>query len=107
HIGRKLQSGLRVPIRANTLEIERGEFALDLIVESEFQLNGFAGFAMMQRGACFSRVMVAVVIEENKCTADLRLEPTRGADLGDQVTSRKKTARLLAKADYRRGAHAF
>jgi hypothetical protein len=96
-----------VPIRANTLEIERGEFALDLIVEREIQLNGFPGFAMVQRGACFSRVMIAVVIEENKFTADFRLEPTRGSDLCDQVTPRKKTARLLAKADYRRGAHAL
>jgi hypothetical protein len=96
-----------VPIRSHPLEVKRGEFALHLVVESEVQLNGFSGFAMVKRRACLARVMITVVTEENNFTADLGLKSAGGLNLGDKVTSRKEAARLLAKTDYGSGTHAL
>jgi hypothetical protein len=80
---------------------------LYLVIESEVQLNGFPGLAMVKRRARLARVMIAVVIEENNFPADLGLKPAGSLDLGDKVASRKEAARLLAKTDHGSGTHAL
>ena len=53
-----------------------------------------------------ARVVVAVVAEEDDLAADLRLQPPRGLDLGDEEAPREEAARLLAEADDGLVAHA-
>jgi hypothetical protein len=43
--------------------------------------------------------------KKDNLAADLRLQPPGGLDFGEEEPFRKKSARLLAKADDGRGAH--
>ena len=60
---------------------------------------------MAQNGLRFSRVVVAVMAEENDFAADFLLQPPGRLDFGEQEPSREKPARLLAETDYRCRTH--
>src|SRR5438132_13013886 len=54
---------------------------------------------MAQDRACLARVVVAVVAEIHDAPADLRLQASRGADLGHEEPPREEPAGLLAERD--------
>jgi len=62
---------------------------------------------MVKSSARLAWIMITVVVEENNFTADLGLKPAGGLDLGDEETSRKEAAGLLAKTNHRCGTHAL
>ena len=101
----QLERGPAMPVGGNALEIERREFALQLVLEGEIELRRLAGLAMAQDGLGFARIVVAVVVEEDDLAADLRLQPPGGLDFGDQEPLREEPARLLAETDDGGGGH--
>src|SRR5438132_14279340 len=54
---------------------------------------------MAQDRACLARVVVAVVAEIDDAPANLRLQASRGADLGHEEPPREEPAGLLAERD--------
>ena len=95
-----------MPVGGNALEVERRELALDFVLEGEVKLRRLIGLAVAQDGLGFARIVIAVVAEEHDLAADLRLQPPRGLDFGDEKPPREKSAGLLAKTDDRGCAHA-
>jgi hypothetical protein len=85
--------------------MERREFPLEPVFESEVELRRFAGLAMAEEGLGFARIMIAVVVEKNNFTTDFRLQPAGRLDFRSQEPFRKKSARLLAETNDRRGGH--
>ena len=84
---------------ADALEVQRRELALELVGEGEVELDRLARLAVAQDRAGLAEVVVAVVAEEDDLAADLRLQPPRRLDLGDEEPPREEAARLLAEAD--------
>src|SRR5438445_9716413 len=56
---------------------------------------------MAQGRACLARIVVAVVAEVYDPPADLRLQASRGPDLGHEEPPREEAAGLLAERDDR------
>ena len=90
-----------MPVGADSLEIQRRELPLHLVVEGEIELERLARLAVPQGRAGFAEVVVAVVAEEHDLAADLGLEPPRRGDLGVEVAPGEEAAWLLAEADDR------
>src|SRR2546422_9775662 len=60
---------------------------------------------MAQGRACLARIVVAIMAEVHDAPADLRLQASRGPDLGHEEPPREEAAGLLAERDDRRSAH--
>ena len=103
HEGRQLAGGVVAPAGGHALQEERREFALQLVLEGEIEPARRAGLAVAQDGLRLARIVVAVVAEEDDLAAELRLQPPRGPDLGEEEPAGKEAARLLAETDD--GAH--
>jgi len=101
----QLEQRLLLPARGNVFEVKRGEFPLEPVFEGEVELRRLAGLAMAEEGLGFARIMIAVVVEKNNFTADLRLQPAGGLDFRSQEPFREKPARLLAETNDGRGGH--
>src|SRR5437867_10638930 len=56
---------------------------------------------MAQDRACLAWIVVAVVAEVHDAPADLRLQASRGPDLGHEEAPREESAGLLAERDDR------
>src|SRR5439155_24576389 len=96
---RELPQRLGVPVGGDALGVERGELALEFADDGEVQVRGLARRAVAQDRACLARVVVAVMAEIYDAPADLRLQASRGADLGHEEPSREEPAGLLAERD--------
>ncbi len=72
---------------------------LEFVFESEVDSSQLLGVTIAQDGDRFSRVVIAVVKEENDLTADLLLESSRGLDFREKKSLWKNAARLLAETD--------
>src|SRR2546427_1387871 len=105
HVVRELPQRPGVPAGGDALGVERGELALEFADDREVQVRGLARRAMAQDRACLARIMVAVVAEIHDAPADLRLQASRGPDLGHEEPTRKEPAGLLAEPDDRLRAH--
>ena len=77
--------------------MKRGKLPLDFVLEREIQVGRFVGFAMAQDGFCFTRIVIAVVAEENNFAANFFLQPPRCLDFGKQKSFWEKPAGLLAE----------
>src|SRR6266403_1659649 len=99
HVVRELPQRPGVPVGGDALGVERGELALEFADDGEVQVRGLARRAVAQDRACLARVVVAVVAEIYDAPADLRLQASRGADLGHEEPSREEPAGLLAERD--------
>src|SRR5438132_12201101 len=60
---------------------------------------------MAQGRACLARIVVAIMAEVYDPPADLRLQASRGPDLGHEEPPREEAAGLLAERDDRLRAH--
>src|SRR6266513_619792 len=103
---RQSAQGLALPVSCNTLHEERRELPLKFCDDREVERLGFTGHAMAQDGARLARVVVAVMAKEHDAPTHLRLQPTRGLNLGNKKAPRKEPAGLLAKGNDRLDAHA-
>src|SRR5439155_12280096 len=99
HVVRELPQRPGVPVGGDALGVERGELALEFADDGEVQVRGLAGRAVAQDRTCLARVVVAVMAEIYDAPADLRLQASRGADLGHEEPSREEPAGLLAERD--------
>src|SRR5882672_2513981 len=105
HVVRELPQRPGVPAGGDALGVERGELALEFADDGEVQVRGLARRAVAQDRACLARVVVAVVAEIHDAPADLRLQASRGADLGHEKPPREEPAGLLAERDDGQGTH--
>jgi hypothetical protein len=94
-----------MPILGDSLEIEGGEFSLELVFESEVEFEWVVRFSMAKDGFGFARVMVAVVVEEDDFAADFGLQAAGGLDFGEEEAPGKESAGLLAETDDGGGCH--
>src|SRR6185312_7955020 len=93
-----------VPVGGDTLGVEGRELALEFADDGEVQVGELTRRAMAQDRACLARIVVAVVAEIHDTAADLRLQASRGPDLGHEEPPREEAAGLLAERDDRRYA---
>src|SRR5207302_4613895 len=101
HVVRELPQRPGVPVGGDALGVERGELALEFADDGEVQVRRLARRAMAQDRACLAWIVVAVVAEVHDAPADLRLQASRGADLGHEEPPREEAAGLLAERDDR------
>src|ERR1035437_569881 len=94
-----------MPVLRNAFEIERREFSLEFVCEREIKPRRLAGLAMAQGGLRFSRIVVAIMIEEKDLAADFRMQSPGRLDFCKQEPPRKKSARLLTEANDGRRHH--
>src|ERR1041384_2016390 len=99
----KLPGDFRLPFRQKSLRIERRKLFLDLVREMEIERMLVAALAIAQHGRRLPRVVIAIVEKENERAADRAWEPPGCDDFREEESFWKKTARLLAEADDRRG----
>src|SRR6185312_5764370 len=88
-----------VPVGGDTLGVEGRELALEFADDGEVQVGELTRRAMAQDRACLARIVVAVVAEIHDASADLRLQTSRGPDLGHEEPPREEAAGLLAERD--------
>src|SRR5262245_27224960 len=107
HVVGQLQKGARMPVRGNSLGVERRELPLNLAADREVERRRPTASAEPEDRARLARVMVAVVAEEHDAPAQFRLEAPRRLDLRDQEAPREEATGLLAERDDRPRAHAL
>jgi hypothetical protein len=90
-----------MPVRRDAFQKQRRPLALHFAFDREIQHRRLTRFPMSQDRLRLAWVMIAVVEKENDLATHLRLQPSRGLEFREQKPSRKKPARLLAKADNR------
>src|SRR6476469_8609480 len=100
----QLPRRFRLPVGIQALRIERRKLFLDLVREMEIQGLLCASVEFAQDRGGLTRIVIAVVKEENDLATDLALKPASGGDFRVEKPFRKKAARLLTEADDR-GAH--
>ena len=95
----ELEDGFFVPAIGDLFEVLWRKFSLDPIFERKIQEGGFVGFAMTKDCLGFSRVVIAVVAEEDDLAADFGSKAAGSPDFGGEKAFRKESARLLAEAN--------
>ncbi|HEU0208721.1 MAG TPA: hypothetical protein VFQ78_07055 [Candidatus Udaeobacter sp.] len=101
NIAWKLARSFFLPGRQNTFGIQGGELLLDPVFELKIQGRFLVAVLVSQNRYCLALVMVTVVKKEYDFPASILLETSRRQNLGDQISLRKKSARLLAETDDR------
>src|SRR5215475_13141831 len=101
YVIRELPQGTGRPVGGDALDVERGELALELADHGKVQVRGLSRGAVAQNRARLARIVVAVVAEVHDAPADLRLQASRGPDLGHEEPPREEAAGLLAQRDDR------
>ena len=96
-----------MPVRKNTLGIERREFLLNRVQEPEIDAMFMTGMSFSQDRYRLARIMIAVVKEKHHFATDFLLKLSGGNNLGIEKSLWKKAARLLPETDNWRGHDAY
>ena len=97
--GSRKACGFLLPFGEIRLRYSGENFALELIVECKVDVEWARPFCDGGAVVLVSRIVIAVVVEENDFAADFVSQPAGGLHFGDKETLGENPARLLAETD--------